>query len=780
MMIRKNGRFPQSFLFLIAAIMLAAGFAADYYVTAAQHAPQITHTYIVLLDGASVVGKLAQTQSPEMNLTGLSAQLAQRSVQAQQEAAIAKMEKVVERPLSISHQYTIVLNGMAVELTEAEAVEIAAQPGIKAVVPNQVQMPQTDSGPNWIGASQLWDGSQTGGIAGTQGEGIIIGIIDTGINLDHPSFAAVGGDGYVHTNPKGAGNYLGHCATQPGISVCNDKLIGAYSWPDVGDNPEDDWGGVGGGHGSNVAGIAAGNVISAAFTAPTTVLTTTLSGVAPHANIIAYDICKPGVGCPNDIALAAVQQAILDGVDVLNYSIGGSPSDPWQNPVALAFLDAREAGIFVATSAGNSGPGAGTILSPGNSPWMTSVANTTHNGRFDNTLTSLSGGDTTLPSPIIGSSITGGHGPAPIVAALGVTNTLGTPDNGTCQANFAAGTWLAGEIVLCRGGGSATTKANRVLAGGSGGVVIDTGHNVSQIMGIERLPLPGMNIKLADADVLAAWLAAGSNHMAEIQGTIRQHDPGYADELYFQSSRGPAQFMTDVLKPNVGAPGVLIWSAGLSTGSTTPPEWSFYRGTSQASPHVAGAAALLTVLHPDWTPAEIESALMMTAVTTVTENDGSPADPFGQGAGRVELTAVSRAGLVLNETADGFRAADPALDGLPNALNLASLTAENCAPRCTWTRTFRNTLDKPATWTLTNTDSSQVWVDIEPSTFTIPAHSQQTISVTAYHACWQASAWKFTALLLQEEGGLSPDLHLPLTVSGSCQATFLPVVMQSK
>lgn len=289
-----------------------------------------------------------------------------------------------------------------------------------------------------------------------------------------------------------------------------------------------------------------------------------------------------------------------------------------------------------------------------------------------------------------------------------------------------------------------------------------------------------MNIKLADADILADWLAAGSNHMAQIQGTIRQHDASYADQLYYESSQGPAQFMADVLKPNVGAPGVLIWSAGRSTNSSVAPEWSFYRGTSQASPHVAGTAALLTALHPDWTPAEIESALMMTAVTTITEYDGSLADPFGQGAGRVDLTAVSRAGLVLNETGDGFRAADPALDGQPGSLNLASLTAENCAPLCTWTRTFRNTLDEPATWTMTNTDASQVWVDIAPSTFTISANSQQTVSITAHHACWQASAWKFTSLLMQEAGGLSPDLQLPITVSGSCEATFFPVVMQTE
>jgi subtilisin family serine protease len=777
MMKRKNGRFYRSILILFAAATSVLIVIANFYVTTAQPS-QIhseTQTYIVLLEGQSVVGKLAQMPSPLMNMTGLPAQRAQRSLEAQQSLVIHEMESVVKRPLSITHQYTYALNGMAVALTDSEADLIADQSGIHAVVPDQVRMPLTDSGPGWIGAPDLWDGSQTGGMAGTKGEGIIIGIIDTGINMDHPSFAAVGGDGYVHTKPPGIDQYLGMCAAEPGTYICNDKLIGAYAWEELGSDPEDDWYG----HGSNVASIAAGNIITVPYTAPTIVLTSTLSGVAPHANIIAYDVCQLGQGCPDSVAIAAVNQAILDGVDVLNYSIGGDPLNPWEDPIAEAFLSAREAGIFVATSAGNNGPGASTINSPANSPWMTTAGNVTHNGRFDNTLIPISGGSEPL-SPITGSSITGGYGPAPIVSAAGITNTNGVPDDGTCQANFPPGTW-SGEIVFCQNNSTGSnTKASRVQAGGAGGIVIDRGLDLVTQYGIERFNIPGINIGLTDATALNNWLASGSDHVAQIQGTVRQHDPNYGDELYKGSSRGPNPVITDVLKPNVNAPGVYIWGAGYSTATSTPPEFSFYRGTSQASPHVAGAAALLKALHPDWTPAEVESALMMTAVSTITDYDGTQADAFERGAGRIDLTAVSRAGLVLNETADGFRAADPALDGQPGSLNLASMTAENCAPLCTWTRTFRNTLDKSATWTITNMDSSEIWVDITPTTFTIPANSQQTVSITAYHACWHSSAWKFTSLMMQEESGASPDLQLSLTVAGSCEATFLPVVAQSE
>jgi subtilisin family serine protease len=265
-------------------IIVSVVLTTELYAKAPTRTPADTDTYIVMFEAESVVGRLAQKEVESLNLQSLTAQMARHAVQAQQALAMDEMTRVLQRPLSIPYQYTIALNGMAVELTASEAAEIVELSTVHAVVPSQTRYPQSDAGPTWIGAPSLWDGSQTGGIPGTLGEGSIIGIIDTGINLDHPSFAAVGGDGYGHTNPNGAGNYLGKCATQPEISICNDKLIGAYSWPQTGDNPEDDFGT---GHGSNVAGIAAGNIITAVYTAPTTVLTATLSGVAPHANIIA-------------------------------------------------------------------------------------------------------------------------------------------------------------------------------------------------------------------------------------------------------------------------------------------------------------------------------------------------------------------------------------------------------------------------------------------------------------------------------------------------------------
>jgi len=710
------------------------------------------------LSAPSLVTRQAQTGPVDVDAAG---SLAYRQSLAQQQAQLlAAMSTAVQRPLTARYHYTVALNALAVDLTPAEAETIAGLPGVTAVAPSQNRQPLTDAGPAWIGAPALWDGSQTGGPSGSRGEGVLVGIIDTGINMDHPSFAAVGGDGYVHVNPLGAGNFLGKCAENPALFVCNNKLIGAYSWPETGDNPEDTWG-----HGSNVAGIAAGNVVTLPYFAPTLTLTPTLSGVAPHATLIAYDVCS-NTTCPDYVSIKAIEQAILDGVDVLNFSIGGTAVNPWDDPLALAFLAAREAGIFVATSAGNNGPNPGTINSPGNVPWMTVAGNSTHNARFDNALVNLSGGDTAPPADLIGSSVTGGHGPAPIVRALGVTNTNGVPDNGRCAVSFPANTWTQGEIVYCSTGSATTTaKANNVLAGGAGGVVVDSGQTTVQRLGIERLLLPGLNLLVADAAVLNTWLSSGSGHTAVISGTVRTFNPAYGDELYYNSSRGPTAIVGSVLKPNVVAPGAKIWSAGRTTNPADPPELSFYIGTSQASPHVAGAAALLRAIHPDWTPAEVESALMMTAVPSVSlPGSGDPATLFDRGAGRIDLTAVARAGLLLDETAAGFRAANPVLGGDAGSLNLAALVNDHCADTCTWTRQFRSASAYTETWTVAVSQPLSATVLVTPTVFTVPPWGGQTITVTAQAGGLPLGVWDTGELRLTPGNGLLPEAHLPLAV----------------
>lgn len=279
-----------------------------------------------------------------------------RFLEAQQQTAIVAVEQRLGRPVEIAFQYLAALNAFVVRLTPAEAAQIADLPQVQAVYRDVERVLDTDVGPIHIEAPEIWNGN-TGTLEATRGEGIVIGIIDSGINHAHPSFAATDGGGYSHSNPFGTGVFKGWCVAN--TDFCNDKLIAAYDlYPGGSGGPEDT-----DGHGSHTASTAGGNAHNAVFNVGTTPYNLPIQGVAPRANIVAYKVCNPS--CPESASIAAVDSAILnDRVDVLNYSISGSDS-PWTDPVDLAFLDAFNAGIFVSTSAGNSGPGASTVAHTG-------------------------------------------------------------------------------------------------------------------------------------------------------------------------------------------------------------------------------------------------------------------------------------------------------------------------------------------------------------------------------------------------------------------------------
>ncbi|MCZ8113787.1 S8 family serine peptidase [Silanimonas sp.] len=291
---------------------------------------------------------------------------------------------VLGRDLVPRFVYEHALNGVALDLTVAEAETLAGMPGIRAVTPDFERRLFTDRGPNWIKAPTIWTGSA--GVA-SRGEGVVVGVIDSGINPTHASFAATAG-GFTHTNPKGA--LLGWCATPANASVCNNKLIGVYDFISGGTNgtsvftPDPD------GHGTHVAATAVGNPVSGTIDVNNVATPVDITGVAPRANLISYRGCgstpgDPGCGPNGGSALiASINRAIADQVDVINYSIGGNPVDPWLtiggaiNSDEEAFLAAREAGIVVVAAAGNRGPNPGTHSNPANAPWVIGVAAVTH------------------------------------------------------------------------------------------------------------------------------------------------------------------------------------------------------------------------------------------------------------------------------------------------------------------------------------------------------------------------------------------------------------------
>lgn len=282
------------------------------------------------------------------------------------------------RTLEPRFVYEHALNGVALMLDADEAALLATMPGIRAVTADFERFSLTERGPVWIKAPEIWSGAA--GVT-SRGEGVVVGIIDSGINASHPSFAAVAG-GYTHVNPRPG--LLGWCVANPG--TCNSKLIGIYDFVSGDANGLGANGADPDGHGTHVASTAVGNPVSTTYQGAPLQIT----GVAPRANLIVYRGCGSVAGsrsCGTDSGsklLAAINRAVADQVDVINYSIGGDAFDPWLgmggrvNTDAEAFLAAREAGIVVVAAAGNDGPAPGSHGSPANAPWVVGVASVSH------------------------------------------------------------------------------------------------------------------------------------------------------------------------------------------------------------------------------------------------------------------------------------------------------------------------------------------------------------------------------------------------------------------
>ncbi len=719
-------------------------------------------TYIVQLDAAPLAsyrGGLAGFTATSPSITRESLERSRPAVRAytdylvrRQDDALAAVRSRIGHSVTTRFRYQAAFNGFAVSLTPKEAAQVATLDGVRLVQREFVDQPQTDRGPAFIGAAEIWDN------LGKRGEGIVIGSIDTGINFDSPSFTATASDGYTHTNPRG--HYFGVCdpasAVYDASFSCNNKLIGAWDFADVAsggfesDGPADSED-----HGSHTASTVAGNPVTAVVQAPTTLITLAISGVAPRANIIAYDVCFAGGGCPVSALVAAIDQATIDGVDVINYSIGSNSRDPWISADSLAMLGAIDAGVFVAVSAGNSGPTASTIGSPSNSPWVASVAASTHDRKFTSALTNLNNG---TPQPdIAGASLSAGYGPAKIVDAANYTSTTTANDN-LCLAPFAPGTFN-GEIVVCeRGENDRVNKGSNVLTGGAGGMILVNNAANGGSLSADAHYLPAIHISYADGVTLRTWISDSTTVTGTIAATTRIIDPTAGDHIASFSSRGPDDTTISVLKPDLAAPGVDIIAAAHS-GS----DYMLMSGTSMASPHTAGAAALLKSTHPNWTPSELRSALMLSAIGDIQLEGTDPATPFETGAGRINVAHAAASGLVMDEQSDRFYEADPIFDGDPSALNLASLTQSSCIQICTWTRVFRNTSNASATWDITVNSPASMTLSAAPATFTITPSGVQTVTFTADVSAAQLDAWVFGSVHLSSRSAAHP-LSMPVSV----------------
>lgn len=666
-------------------------------------------------------------------------------VAGQEQSFTAELAKRVPAA-KVGRSLRTVYGGVAALVPANSISELLTLDGVVAVQQDAKRELLTDSSPRFIGAPAVYQ--ELGGGEANAGSGVIYGNLDTGIWPEHPSFADQGNLS-APPGPARACEYGDNPLTPASDPfVCQNKLIGGAHFTDTYDlvAGDDIFPGTArdsDGHGTHTASTSAGNLVD-----DVSVLGSELApvhGIAPGAWVMEYKVCGPQ-GCFSSDSAAAVGQAIIDGVDVINFSISGG-TDPFTDPVELAFLDAYAAGVFVSASAGNSGPGAGTANHL--SPWVATVAASTQTREFVSTLTvTADNGDVFTAD---GASIMPAAGPLPVVMASEAPYA-----SARCLTPAPAGAFT-GKIVACeRGTNGRVEKGYNVLQGGAAGMVLYNATLQDNETDTHWLPA----VHLADGTDFVAFMNSHAGETASWPaGSARD---GLGDVMAAFSSRGPAGLY---LKPDVTAPGVQVLAGDtpISQDATSGPAGEYFQaiaGTSMSSPHNAGAAILLKALNTDWSPGQIKSALMTTATQNVVKEDTvTPADPFDMGSGRINLRRAGNPGLTFDESAARMAAMgnDPI-----NAvhLNLPSVNAPVMPGRVTTIRTAQNVSDVRQSYEARTTAPAGTSIRVLPRNFTLDPGQSIELSITIESTAPSAQFFGEVRLVPGRVG--YPTLHLPV------------------
>ncbi|KAK4858974.1 hypothetical protein QYF36_024725 [Acer negundo] len=803
--------------------------------------------YLVLMEGGVPVafhGSSNVSPSTFVDRSRRSSNLNSDVLKAHAKKLVDSHDQILQSTLETGnykklYSFKHIVNGFAVHTTPSQAEKLKNSPQIKLVERDRGAKLMTTYSPQFLGLPErVWKQEETGGGGGgdrhnnAAGEGIVIGFVDSGINPLHPSFV------YDPLNPmiKKPNNstpyFSGACETGPQFPMgsCNGKIIsarffsaGAQAVAPLNSSVDflSPFDAVG--HGSHVASTAAGNagipVVVNGFHYGEA------SGMAPRARIAVYKAVYPTIGTITDV-VAAIDQATHDGVDVLTLSVG--PDEPPSDTITFLsvfdvfLLYARRAGVFVVQAAGNQGPAASTVVSY--SPWAVSAAACSTDRTYPSSLHLGNGqnvGGVGLSGPTLGKGL--------IFSKLVLANDalkLGgtfprTPEYvEECQFPEAFDPNIVhGSVIICTFSAGFYNETSTLTA------IINTARTL-RFFGFllianpaygdyiaEPIPfaVPGIMIpKVSSAQVVlkyyeqqtvrdergfvtkfGAQAAIGEGRVASFEGR--------APTVSRFSSRGPDfidihRTPTDVLKPDILAPGHQIWAAWSPVSASEPiltgHNFALLSGTSMATPHIVGIGALIKQYNPSWTPSMIASAITTTATKYDNYGDLIMAEGsdtslyngthFDFGAGLVNATRAIDPGLVLSSGFDdyiNFLCSLPNVDprtikaatgewcnqplSHPANLNLPSVMISALAGSLTLRRSFMNVVNKSETYLCSVIPPKGTVVGLYPPWFTITPKGTQDLDIQV-NVSQALGQFSFGEIVLT--GSLNHIVRIPLSV----------------
>ncbi|MDN3027542.1 S8 family serine peptidase [Streptomyces sp. S.PB5] len=670
-----------------------------------------------------------------------------------QRAAVAKAAGI-----TVSEVYTTAFNGFSATLTSAQVKALKADKRVRSVTESQmVSLSQSSLGDT---TPQPTTGTATGTAPGaaksattaasatgpqatsaqkstarkpgrSTGAGMVIGVLDTGIWPESPSFAR------KMSAPAG---WHGTCQTGDRFVVehCNGKIVGARYFADTflaarGELPEGevlsprDMGG----HGSHTASTAAGLPVDDVTIAGRNF--GSISGVAPDAQIAVYKVLWGGMGYDADI-IAGIDAAVADGVQVLNYSIGTQMGDAEPNtPIGNAFLNATVAGVFVAAAAGNTGFSSAVSNTQ---PWVTTVGAA---------VTKVNAGTVRLGD---GTSLTGasldvlpGGRSLPLVFG----EMAGTLEEGSayCLPGSLDPAKVKGKVVACALD-NPYDAVNELRAKGAAAMVLFAPTGNFRVNSVYDFPVLYLNTKEQAGKIFNYLMRHPADATARLTSSSNgSKAPSVAD----YSSTGPDKNHYGLMKPDLVAPGSDIIAA-VSPPGNFGRQYDAYSGTSMAAPHVAAEAAILRAEHPGWTPGAIASALHTTADTV---DDTSP---LAQGSGLSSLRRAADPGLVIEPDVKSLIAFSEEAQPDGRELNLPSIALREYdgTKPVVLTRKLTNVGSKRETYRATTSGLEGMQVSVSPAVVTVAPGKTASVTITLRRgsAPWDryvtgAITWRSTA-----------------------------------